>query len=370
MLQVWILTRYEDAATALRDPRLSSDRIEQFATNQLRGLDLNILADYLRIVNRMMLMKDIPHHARLRKMASESFTRNALERWRPAVQKVVDDLLDRVQARGRMDLVADLAQPLPATVMAEMFGIPEQDREDFQRWSDDTARFFGGSFGNVEEDARRANQAAVNLEKLFLNLIAERRRAPGQDLMSLLIANQEQGRLDAEELTAQCILIAVAGHVTTIDQLGNGVHTLLTHPDQSEKLRAQPELLASAVEEILRYDTSVPFIHRIAREDVEMGGKRIAKGQVVFIGLAAANRDPEQFAEPERFDITRQPNKHIAFGVAHHLCLGAELSRRELEIGLMTLARRMPRLRLAEQPPELRYESLMFRGFKSLPLVF
>jgi cytochrome P450 PksS len=265
-----------------------------------------------------------------------------------------------------MDLVADFAQPLPAAVMAAMFGIPKQEEEAFQRWSDDIARFFGGTFGDIDQDARKANAAIVDLERLFRRLIEERRRAPEHDLMSLLIVSQEQGRLEADELTAQCILISVAGHVTTIDQLGNGVNTLLAHQDQWQKLRAQPELLPSAVEEILRHSSSVPFIHRIAREPLTIGSKRIEVGQVVFLGLAAANHDPAHFPEPERFDITRQPNKHIAFGVGPHLCLGAALSRRELEIGLASLLRRMPSLRFAEQPAELRCESLMFRGFKSL----
>ena len=269
-----------------------------------------------------------------------------------------------------MDLVADFAQPLPAIVIAEMFGIAPEDRESFQHWSDDIAKFFGGTFGNIEEDGHRANDAVVKLEQHFLRLIALRRQTPGTDLMSHLIANQEQGRLDAEELTAQCVLILAAGHVTTIDQMCNGVHTLLKHPDQLQKLREQPELIHLAVEEILRFDSSVPFIHRIAREALEIRGHLIAKGQVVFLGLGAANHDPEQFREPERFDITRQPNKHIAFGVGPHLCLGAELARRELGLGLATLFRRHPGLRFAEQPPELRYDSLIFRGFKSIPLVF
>jgi pimeloyl-[acyl-carrier protein] synthase len=370
MLQVWMLTRYDDVVAVLHDPRVSADRMEQFATHQLRGLDLRIVADYLRVANRGMLMKDIPLHARLRRIASESFTKSALDIWRPIVQKVAEELLDRVQTMGRMDLVADFAQPLPAIVMAEMFGIAPEDRESFQHWSDDIAKFFGGTFGNIEEDAHRANDAVVKLEQHFLKLIALHRQTPGHDLMSHLIATQEQGRLDAEELTAQCMLILVAGHVTTIDQIGNGVHTLLKHPHELQKLREQPELIHAAVEEILRFDSSVPFIHRIAREDLEIRGYRIAKGQVVFLGLASANHDPEQFSKPEQFNITRQPNKHLAFGVGPHLCLGAELARRELGLGLATLFRRYPGLRFADHPPELRCDSLMLRGFKSMPLAF
>lgn len=370
VLQVWILTRYDDVIAALRDPTLSSDRLRQFSVHQLHGLDLNIVSDFLRVANRMMIIKDVPLHTRLRRMASESFTKSALDVWRPIVQKVVDELLDRTQASGSMELVADFAQPLPALVIAEMFGIAHEDRDNFQRWSDDISKFWGGTFGNIEEDGRRANEAMVRLEQHFLNLITMRRKEPGNDLMSHLIVNQEQGRLDAEELTAQCVLILVAGHVTTIDQISNGVYALLKHPDQLKALRDQPDLINSAVEETLRYDSSVPFIHRVAKEDVEVRGRRITKGQVVFLGLAAANRDPEQFAEPNRFDVTRQPNKHVAFAVGPHLCLGAELARRELALGLAGLCARFPGLRFADRAPEPRYDSLMFRGFKSMPVAF
>ena len=367
-LQVWVLTRYDDVMTALRDPAMSSDRLKQFTTHQLHGLDLNIVSDFLRVANRMMITKDAPLHTRLRRMASESFTKSALDAWRPIVQSVVDELLDRIQASGSLELVADFAQPLPALVIAEMFGIAHEDREDFQRWSDDISRFWGGTFGDIEEDGRRANDAMVRLEQHFLNIIALRRQKPGNDFMSHLILNQEQGRIDAEELTAQCVLILAAGHVTTIDQISNGVYAFLKHPDQLKRLREQPELINPAVEEVLRFDSSVPFIHRIAREDVEIRGRRIAKGQVVFLGLAAANRDPEQFPDPDRFDVARQPNRHVAFAVGPHLCLGAELARRELAMGLLGLFTRFPGLQFAAQPPEPRYESLMFRGFKSLPL--
>lgn len=370
LLQVWILTRYDDVLTALRDPALSSDRLKQYAAHQLHGLDLNIVSDYLRVANRMMIIKDVPLHTRLRRMASESFTKSALDVWRPIVQKVVNRLLDRSQKVGRMDLVSEFAQPLPALVIAEMFGIAEEDKDSFQRWSDDISKFWGGSFGNIEEDGRRANEAMVLLEQHFLNIIRTRRENPGDDLMSHLILNQEKGRVDAEELTAQCVLILVAGHVTTIDQISNGVHALLTFPGEMQKLREHPEMINSAVEEILRFDSSVPFIHRVAKEDVVIRGRRISKGQVVFLGLAAANRDPEQFADPDRLDIARQPNKHVAFAVGPHLCLGAELARRELALGLAGLCDRFPRLRFSKEPPQRRYDSLMFRGFKSMPLDF
>jgi cytochrome P450 PksS len=287
------------------------------------------------------------------------------------VQAVVDRLLDKVLGAGRMDVAADFAQPLPALVIAEMFGIPAGDRHLFQEWSDALARFFGGTLGDPEQAARAANGAVVHLERYFLDLLAERRTDPSDDLMTLLLAGQAEGRLSAEEVCSQCILFLVAGHVTTIDQMTNAVHAFLRHPDLVGRLRDDPSLLGSAVEEVLRYDPAVPFIHRIAAADVEIGGKRIRKSQVVYLGIAAANRDPAAFPDPDRFDIARAENRHVAFAVGPHVCLGAGLARRELEVGLATLFRRLPSLRLDEEsPPRRRCESLVFRGFASLPVVW
>ena len=209
----------------------------------------------------------------------------------------------------------------------------------------------------------------MNLERYFLDLTARRRREPGHGLMSLLLTHQEQGLLDEQDLSAQCVMILVGGRVTTIDQLCNGVHAFLEQPDQLQPLRQRPELLPSAVEEVLRCDTSVPFIHRIAQDNWLIRGQRIAKGQFVFLGLASANLHPARFSNPESFDITRPPNKHVAFGHGPRLCLG-RISPTRAGIGFGTLFQRLPRVPFAAQPAELRCESLLLRGFKSMPLVF
>jgi cytochrome P450 PksS len=270
-----------------------------------------------------------------------------------------------------MDVVAEVAQPFPAIIIAELFGIPEADRPRFQTWADAMAKFFGAALGNPEENARAANDGAVQLEQYFLELLRKRGNKPGTDLMGLFIAGQNEGRLTPEEVCHQCILLLNAGHVTTIDQLANAVYALLTHPDQCKRLRAEPALAKSAVEEVLRFDPAVPLIHRIALEDLEIRGKVIRKGQVVYLGIAAANRDPAVFRDPDRFDIGRPNNRHLAFAEGPHICLGAGLARRELEIGLATLSRRMPRLRLDEErPPRRRCESLVFKGFHTLPVRF
>ncbi len=368
-IQAWVLTRYEDVLKAFRDPRLSADRTDFLVNFQLRNSDPALAADYARISREQMLMKDGPDHHRLRTLGNHGFTPSMLDRARPLVQRVMDELLDAIQPRGKFDVARDLAQPLPAIVIAELFGIPAKDRHLFQGSSDALARFFGGTLGDPEQDARAASEASVRMERYFADLLEERRKTPGDDLMSLLIEGQNEGRLSAAEVCCQCILLLAAGHVTTIDQFSNAVCALLGHPEQLRKLCADPGLIKTAVEECFRYDGAVPFIHRVAVKGLEIDGKTIRQGQVLYLGTAAADRDPEVFPEPDRFDITRQNNKHLAFGAGPHVCIGAGLARRELEIGLLTLFRRMPALRLSEEErPRRRCESLVFRGFHSLPV--
>lgn len=370
-IQAWVLTRYKDVVQAFRDPRLSADRTDFLVNFQLRNSDPALAVDYARISREQMLMKDGPDHHRLRTLGNHGFTPSMLERSRPMIQRVMDELLDAVQPRGRFDVAQDLAQPLPANVIAELFGIPVKDRHLFQGSSDALAKFFGATLGDPEQDARAANQASLRMERYFADLLEERRKTPGDDLMSLLIEGQNEGRLSAAEVCCQCILLLAAGHVTTIDQFSNAVFALLRHPEQLRQLRDDPTLIKSAVEECFRYDGAVPFVHRVAGDDLEISGKQIRKGQVVYLGTAAADRDPEVFPDPDHFDITRPNNRHLAFGAGPHVCIGAGLARRELEIGLLTLVRRMPGLRLAEdETPRRRCESLVFRGFHSLPVVF
>jgi cytochrome P450 PksS len=369
--QCWILTRYNDVVTALLDLRLSSERLETLAKLHLPQLDSGILDNYLHVFGKGMAMRDPPEHTRLRKIASQGFTHKALKHWQSLVQQVVNELLDKVQDAGEMDIVSDLAEPFPATVIAEMFAIPTADREMFQKWSNAIVKFLGGSFGNLEEDARSANDSVIKLESYFNELLLERRKKLGDDLMSLLISGYEEGKMDEKELGAQCIQILAAGHVTTVDQLANGVHDLLQHQTQLQQLQSNLNLINSAVEEILRYNTSVPFTQRLAKVNLTIRDKMIQAGQIVLLSLAAANHDDKVFNSPEQFDITRKDNKHLSFAIGPHMCLGAHLARLELKIGLENLFKRLPNLRLAEDKlPQLKTESLMFRGFHSLPVRF
>jgi cytochrome P450 PksS len=367
----WVLTRHDDVLAATRNPALSSAITEVSVRAQLRGSDPDLAADYTRLQAGMMLVKDGPDHHRLRVLGNHAFTPSALGRWQAVIERVTDDLLEAALPRGRMDLIGDLALPLPAVVIAELFGIPPEDRETFHEWSMAGARFFGGAVGDPEEAARAANEAALRRERYFLDLLEQRRRRPGHDLMSLLLRGQAEGRLTAEEVCAQCSLLLIAGHTTTMDQLGNTVLALLNHPEQLGRLRDEPALVRSAVEEGLRYDGAVQFLQRIAREDLTLRGQTIRKGDLLYLSLAAANRDPEVFAEPDRFDVGRVDNRHLAFGAGAHLCLGMTLARRELEVSLGRLLRRTRRLRFDEErPPRRRADSLVFRGLESLPVRF
>jgi cytochrome P450 PksS len=370
-LEHWVLTRYDDVLAATRNPVLSSATTEVSVRAQLAGSDPALAADYTRIQTGMMLNKDGPEHHRLRVLGHHAFTPSALGRWQSVIERVVDDLLDAALPRGRMDVIDDLARPLPAIVIAELFGIPPEDREVFHKRSMAGARFFGGAVGDPEEAARAANEATRHQERYFLDLLEQRRRRPGDDLMSLLLEGQAEGRLTAEEVCAQCMMLLGAGHITTMDQLGNTVLALLSNPEQLGRLRDDPGLVRSAVEEGLRYDGTGQLLQRIARENLRLRGQMIRQGDLLYLSLGAANRDPEVFIEPDRFDVGRADNRHLAFGAGPHLCLGMTLARRELEVSLGRLMQRMPRLRFDEErPPRRRANSLVFRGLESLPVRF
>jgi len=365
----WIITRHADVTAAFRDPRLSADRVKALVQFALAGNPPTSVREYLRITSDMMMMKDGSEHHRLRVLGNRGFTPSALASWSPRVDKVIDELLGRIGPDDRFDIVADVAEPMPANVIAEMFGIPREDHGLFRKWADDIARFLGGSVRNPGEDLLKASEAAIEFERYFLSLYEVRKQKPGDDLMSLFQSGEESGRLSAAEVVAQCQLILGAGHATTIDQLANGVYTLLRHEGAWEQLAASPELVKSAVEEIIRFDPSVTLVKRVATEDMVLHGKKIEAGQLVLLALAAANRDPAVFENPERFDVARTPNKHLGFGVGHHQCLGMSLARIELEAALRKLLMRFPRLSLdAERLPVRKCDSLTFRGFARLPV--
>ncbi len=370
----WILTRYRDVQAALHDERLSSDRTALFI-NQLGSLDLKQIQNFLHLASKWMVEKDPPEHTRLRKLGNQGFTTRAIESWRDIIQNTTARLLDNVENHGSMDVVSDLSVPLPTLIITQIFGVPETDRVQFIKWTMDIATFWGapgGSTIEIEEFARKADLASAHFSALIGQLIEQRRRQPGTDMISLLcVAYEEQG-FNFEELPSLCIQILGAGLLTTTDLISNGVNALLHHPEQLQKLQKNPTAINSAVEEIIRFDTSVPFFFRIAKQDLTIGGKDIPAGSVIALGLGAANHDPQKFDEPEVFNITRSPNEHLGFGAGIHFCLGAVLARMELTICLTTLLRRLPHLSFAADKPAIptKHKSLLFKGFDSLPVKF
>ena len=373
-LGYWILTRYRDVEAALRDERLSSNR-KALHINQLGSLDVKEIQNFLALTSNSMVDTDPPEHTRLRKLAKPGFTTRAIESWRSIIENTTDRLLDNVQNHSYMDVVSDLAVPLPGIIIPEIMGVPETDRANLLEWARDIITFFGAageSNIDIEELARKADKGAAQFSVLIRQLVEQRRRQPGTDMISLLsVAYQEQG-LNFEELPSICIQILVAGLVTTTDLIANGVNALLSHPDQLQKLKKNPSLINSAVEETIRFDTCSPFFFRIAKQDLTIGGKEIAAGSVIALGLGAANHDPEKFEEPEVFDITRTPNEHLGFGSGIHFCLGAVLARMELTICFTTLLRRLPNLNFDpdKQAIPTKHSILIMKGFDSLPVKF
>jgi cytochrome P450 len=358
----WVLTRYADVITVLRSPNASAERTA--VARQRVGPEFQTLYDAR---SSSMLNADAPRHTRLRLLVNKAFTPGTVEGLAPFIRTFVDEVLAAAQARGRMDVMAELAFPLPATVIAEMLGVPPTDRDRFKQWSDDSTAAAGNLPANLSPDVlRKAVAAFEELQTYFRGIIAQRRAEPRDDLLSALVRAQEEGdRLSDEELLANSVLLLNAGHETTTNLIGNGTLALLRHPDQVRRLRDDPSLIPAGVEEMLRYDSPVQFTSRILKADVELGGKVLRAGQTVLLLLGAANRDPEQFPDPDRFDVGRAENKHVAFGLGSHFCLGAPLARLEGRIVFEALLGRAPGMRLDGPPPRYR-QNFNLRGLESL----
>ncbi|MFB6559817.1 MULTISPECIES: cytochrome P450 [unclassified Streptomyces] len=362
-LDAWLVTRYEDGLAALSDARLSSDVRDASDSRLLRQLPDTERDSMLS----NMLRSDPPDHTRLRRLVSKAFTARRVAEMRPRIQAITDALLDAVVPAGRADLVADFALPLPVTVISELLGVPVDERHDFQHWTDRMLRR-----GAEPPDPAVVNEAWQHMRAYLTGLVHAKRARPGDDLLSgLVTARDAQQRLSEAELIAMVFLLLVAGYITTVNLIGTGIATLLAHPDQLELLRCDPDLLPGAIEEFLRYDGPVsPGIARFAREDVEIAGVAVPRGATVLIGSAVADRDPERFPDPDRLDITRKDNAHLAFGHGIHYCLGAPLARLEGQIAIGTVLRRLPGLALAADPDGIRRRPGGLRGPESLPVTF
>jgi pimeloyl-[acyl-carrier protein] synthase len=355
---LWRISRYADCLRMLRELPVGVRRTD----GTLPGVDESNLENQ----RNFMLQQDPPNHTRLRKLVSRAFTPRAVSQLKPSIDRVVEECLDRVQGGGHMDVIADLALPVPATLICEMLGVPVADRDRFTTW---TAQATHGLAAQVAppEVLDVARQAGLALAAYFEDLIAERRRSLGDDILSGMIRAEESGdRLSHPELISQSIGLLIAGFETTIGLIGNGIRQLLLHPEELARLRAKPELIASAVEECLRFDGPIPLTIRVAHDDLRVGSRTIPVNTTVMVLLSAANRDPERFPDPERFDISRDPNPHIAFGGGAHLCLGTHLARMESQAAIGGLVQRFPKLALESETVE--WGASLFRVPGKLPV--
>src|SRR6266566_1556245 len=364
-LHAWVVTRYADVITVLHD--FSADRTptpEQFA-----AMGLSELGPIAQVMMRQMLFMDAPAHTRLRGLASTAFTPARVEALRSHIRDIVDDLMAPLLRAGRMDVINDLAAPLPAIVTAEMLGVPTSDCEKLKAWSADFAEVLG-NFQHNPDRTKRTLLCVEEMSAYFRDAIQRMKTEPREGLIhSFMTAEIDGDRLTEEEIIANCIVTMVGGQETTTNLIGNGVLSLLRNPDQTQRLRDDLSLIPSAVEELLRYESPSQQTARICPDDTELGGKSIRKGQAVIAVMAAGNRDPERFPDPDRLDITRADNRHLAFGWASHFCFGAALARIEGQVAFELMLRRLPNWAL-ESGPLVWRSNLGLRGLTRLPLRF
>jgi cytochrome P450 len=362
-LDAWIVTTYEGVNGCLRNPRLSSDRFPRARAR----LEAKGLAGLIDDRMRSMIHMDAPDHTRLRALVNKAFTPRVVEAMEGRIDAILEELLDAAQKKGRFDLIADLAYPLPVMVIAEMLGVPAEDRSKFKRWSDDLSAVLAGDPAALSDEVlRRVMAAREELVDYFRAIAVKRRLSPGNDLISALVqAEEEGGRLSEDELYSTLVLLLVAGNETTTNLIGNGMLALLNHPDEMRRVWEDSTFVPSAVEEMLRYDGPIQFTTRLAKADLEIHDTKVHEGEWLYLVIGAANRDPAQFPDPDRFDVGRTANKHIAFGAGAHFCLGAPLARLEAQLALRSLSRRCPNLRLSSDKPEYR-NNFNLRGLIAL----
>lgn len=359
LLPAWIVTRYDDVLVVLKDSRFSKDFVAR----------MPLVPESIRALTRNVLSLDPPDHTRLRTLVNKAFTPAVVERMRDRIQKVCDDLLDAAVAKVGLDLVRGFSLPVPLTIIGDLLGVPQRDRSAFAKRTKWVAA--GGSGAGL--DFPRGLAGMWLSGRYLRKLVALRRQEPGDDLVTALIQAEEAGdKLSESELTSMIGLLLLAGYETTVNLIASGTLALIQHPQQRDLLRTDGAVVELAVEELLRYTSPADFATpRVARQDITLGGARIPRGALALAALGSANRDESQFRDPETLDLTREPNRHLAFGMGAHFCVGAPLARLEGQIALTTLFRRFPDLRLARPPESLRWRrSLLFRGLAELPVAW
>ncbi len=368
-LKSWVLTRYRDVRRAHAQPQMSPGRLEPFYRS-LPAETRTTLSEVMRYLTLWLVFHNPPEHTRLRRLLNQVFTAEAVTALRPNIESIVDHLLDEIPPGEELDFIASFAMPLPALVILDMLGVEREMLWPMKRWSDDMQVFIGSARG-VPDKYERARSGAVQMSAYFRGKIEERRAALGDDIMSRLITvRDEQGQgLSEDELVACCMLFLFAGHETTTNLIGNALFMLCRNPEEQARLRGDPGLIESAVEEFLRYHGPTNASARVVAVEHELEGKVLKEGERVFALVNAANRDPGRFAEPDRFDITRSPNPHLTFGQGIHFCLGAPLARLEAQVALPKLLDRFRTIEIARPVEELDWlDAIIMRGLKRLPL--
>jgi pimeloyl-[acyl-carrier protein] synthase len=364
-LHAWVVTGYQDCITVLH--KFSADRTPN--PEQIKAMGIEQLAPIAQVMTKQMLFMDAPTHTRLRKLCSVAFTSRRIETMRAHIAEIAETLIARALPKGKIDLIADFAAPLPAIVTAEMLGVPTDDHEQLKSWSADFAEMLG-NFQHNPDRAARVLKSVEEMQAYFRAAIREQERLPREGLIhSLMTAEVDGARLTEEEIIANTIVTMVGGQETTTNLIGNGMLTLLRNPAALTQLRDDPAIIETAVEELLRYESPSQHTARIAPEDCELGGKRIKKRDAVMAVMAAGNRDPSRFADPDKLDLLRQDNRHLAFGWAAHFCFGAPLARMEGQIAFSALLNQLKDIAL---PPQLLAwrENLGLRGLKALNATF
>lgn len=367
---MWILTRYQDVKSSFTDRRMTAGHVDMIAGQiTSHGIGVERVQDYLKVLGDMITFADRGDHARVRGMMAGALARATAD-WPELIARTAGELLDRMTSAGDMDAVRDFARPLPLTVICESCGIPASDRETYQAWATDYAHLLGVPRpGSWERLALAGNAASVNLREYFQQLIRERRRRPGQDMVSHFVAAFQDAGLGDDGLVSMCVNFANAGHFTVVDQLANAIYQLLGQRAQRDLLAREPDRWPAAVDEAMRFDSNPQFTIRFAIEDLELGGQKIARGDTIAAGLAAANHDPEVFENPDQLDISPPRANHLTFGFGPGYCMGSELARQQMALGLRALFERFPGLSPSrERPPVRRWDCLMFRGFDALPV--
>lgn len=369
-LQGWLVTRHEDCARVLKDlEHFSAERMQRLLALQFPQVSAESCPYSVGFYTQAMLFRDGADHTRQRGYVNRAFVPRALEVYQRLVEATVTQLLEAALARGSMDFHTQFAEPLPAIVISRIIGVSAEDWPRFREWTERVALFFSGAV-RTDKDVRATEEATRDFLAYIDWALAERRRQPGEDMLSYMLAGSDLGRFLPRELRTQVLLLIAAGHATTLDLLGNGLLALLRHPEQLRRLREQPALLPNAVDEVLRHVSPVQITHRVVRQGVELRGQRLREGDVVYVVLAAANRDPRVFKDPDRLDVGREnARQHLSFGAGAHYCVGWHLAHMEAEVALREVLRHLPGLRLAGEP-RWSGAGLMLRGMASLPVAW